>query len=82
MNTLKFLSLVIFFCLAGVSHAATITRFTPQGPSAGVRQIVVDFDRAAVTFGEAKLPAPVEVLFLRECGRGLGSLAERAQLGV
>ena len=61
MNTLKFLTFVIFCCCASVSQAATITRFTPQGPSNGVRQIVVDFDRAAVAFGEAKLPAPVEV---------------------
>ena len=61
MNTFKFLSLVIVFCCASVSQAATITRFTPQGSSNAVRQIVVDFDRAAVAFGEAKLPAPVEV---------------------
>ena len=61
MNTIKFLALAIFFIWANQSHAATITRFSPQGATSGVRQIVIDFDRAAVTFGETKLPAPVEV---------------------
>lgn len=61
MNTLKVFALVILFGCASLSQAATITRFSPQGSSSGVRQIVIDFDRAAVTFGEAKLPAPVKV---------------------
>jgi len=61
MNTIKFLALAIFFIWANQSHSATITRFSPQGATSGVRQIVIDFDRAAVTFGETKLPAPVEV---------------------
>ena len=61
MNILKFFAFVIFWGFANLSQAATITRFSPQGATSGVRQIVIDFDRAAVTFGEAKLPAPVAV---------------------
>lgn len=61
MNTLKFLAFVLLLCFASLSQAATITRFSPQGATSGVRQIVVDFDRAAVAFGEAKLPAPIDV---------------------
>ena len=61
MNALKFLTFIIFFSLVSLTQAATITRFSPEGAASGVRQIVVDFDRAAVAFGEPKLPAPVEL---------------------
>ena len=62
MNTIRLLALIIFCSFVSQSQAATITRFSPQGATSGVRQIVIDFDRAAVTFGETKLPVPVEVL--------------------
>ncbi|MEI8400871.1 MAG: MG2 domain-containing protein [Alcaligenaceae bacterium] len=73
MNTIKFLAFVILLGFASLSQAATITRFSPQGTTSNVRQIVVDFDRAVVTYGEAKLPAPVEVqCSLKSAAEGSG----------
>ena len=41
------------------AHALQVTSLTPQGEVAKVRQVVVKFDEAAVTFGDPKAPAPV-----------------------
>ncbi|BDT68750.1 hypothetical protein os1_29370 [Comamonadaceae bacterium OS-1] len=54
-------TLFIACCLlatAAVAHAAQITRVSPQGEVARIRQVVVQFDGSAVNFGDPKAPAP------------------------
>jgi hypothetical protein len=48
----------LFFC-AGAAQALQVTRLTPQGEIAQVRQLVARFDAAAVNFGDPKAPAPL-----------------------
>ncbi len=43
------------------TQAAQISRVTPQGEVARIRQVVVQFDAAAVTFGDPKAAAPASV---------------------
>jgi len=43
------------------AQALQITRLSPQGEVARVRQVVAQFDSAAVQFGDPKAPAPLEV---------------------
>ena len=43
------------------AEAARVTRVTPQGKVAQVRQVVVKFDEAMVAFGSPDLPAPARV---------------------
>jgi uncharacterized protein YfaS (alpha-2-macroglobulin family) len=45
--------------LAAGAQALQVTGVTPQGEVAQVRQLVVKFDGAAVSFGDPKAPAPV-----------------------
>lgn len=43
----------------GTSGTLGITRFSPQGEVAQVRQVVVQFDSAAIRFGDAQAAAPL-----------------------
>ncbi|MDY0107870.1 MAG: MG2 domain-containing protein, partial [Giesbergeria sp.] len=43
------------------AQALQITRLTPQGEVARVRQVVARFDGAAVQFGDPRAPAPLEL---------------------
>nr|WP_315227756.1 MG2 domain-containing protein [uncultured Albidiferax sp.] len=43
---------------AAAAQAAQITRVSPQGEVARIRQVVVQFDGSAVNFGDPKAPAP------------------------
>lgn len=45
--------------LAGGAQALQVTSVTPQGEVARVRQVVAKFDAPAVTFGDARAPAPL-----------------------
>ena len=54
-------NLFIGCCLlaaASLVQAAQITRVSPQGEVARIRQVVVQFDSSAVNFGDPKAPAP------------------------
>lgn len=44
-----------------LAHAARVSRVSPQGEVAEVRQIVVRFDAAVVPAGDPRLPAPFEL---------------------
>ena len=44
---------------AVVAHAAGVRQFSPQGDVSKVGQVVVQFDAAAVRFGDPKAAAPV-----------------------
>ncbi|GAA4428079.1 alpha-2-macroglobulin family protein [Acidovorax lacteus] len=46
---------------APAAQALQISSLSPQGEVAQVRQVVVKFDTAATTFGDARAPAPVAV---------------------
>ncbi|GAA6121892.1 MG2 domain-containing protein [Acidovorax sp. FG27] len=51
-------------CLAALAtgaHALTVASLSPQGEVARVRQVVVKFDSAAVSFGDPKAPAAFTV---------------------
>ncbi len=50
-----------FALTAFTAQALEITRLTPQGEVAQVRQVVAVFDQAAVRFGDPRAPAPLEV---------------------
>lgn len=54
------------------AQALQITSFTPQGEVAQVRQVVAKFDRAAVTFGDPKAPAPL-TLICTDAQAGMGT---------
>ena len=43
------------------AQALQITRLSPQGEVAQIRQIVAGFDAAAVNFGDPKAPAPLSL---------------------
>ncbi len=47
--------------LATGAQALTVASLSPQGEVARVRQVVVKFDSAAVSFGDPKAPAPFAV---------------------
>lgn len=47
--------------LAWRADAARVTRVSPQGKVAQVRQVIVKFDESMVAFGAANLPAPARV---------------------
>ncbi|MBP6598913.1 MAG: alpha-2-macroglobulin [Giesbergeria sp.] len=50
-------------CVASWSaQALQITKFSPQGEVARAHQVVVQFDSAAVRFGDAQAPAPLALL--------------------
>ncbi|WP_394789436.1 MG2 domain-containing protein, partial [Rhodoferax sp.] len=64
MNIQKFAIAAGLAALAGftgLSNAAQISRVTPQGEVARIRQVVLQFDAAAVNFGDPKAPAPAAV---------------------
>ena len=46
---------------AVVAHAAGVRQFSPQGDVSKVGQVVVQFDAAAVRFGDPKAAAPVNL---------------------
>jgi len=46
---------------AQTAHTLGVTQFSPQGEVARVRQVVVQFDAAAVPLGDARAPAPVSI---------------------
>ena len=50
-----------FLACAGAAQALTVTRLTPQGEVARVRQVVAKFDAPAVRFGDPKAPEPFTV---------------------
>lgn len=49
------------FLAAGAAQALSVTSLSPQGEVARVRQVVAQFDAAAVRFGDPKAPAPFTV---------------------
>src|ERR1700733_12270784 len=55
------LIVAILTCTAWHADAARITRVSPQGKVAQVRQVVVKFDESMVAFGAANLPAPARI---------------------
>ena len=54
-------ALVLMAAAGWRAEAARVTRVTPQGKVAQVRQVVVKFDEAMVAFGSPDLPAPARV---------------------
>jgi uncharacterized protein YfaS (alpha-2-macroglobulin family) len=56
---------IIFFLAATATHAATITRFTPQDEVSEIRQVVATFSEPMVRFGDPKAPSP----FMVECSQ-------------
>ena len=56
---------IILFLAATVTHAATITRFTPQDEVSDIRQVVATFSEPMVRFGDPKAPSP----FMVECSQ-------------
>ncbi|MGA0572566.1 alpha-2-macroglobulin family protein [Variovorax sp. VNK109] len=62
------------------AHALQITRLTPQGEVAQVRQIVAQFDEPAVNFGDPKALAPLTVTCSDpQAARGAGRWANDKQ---
>lgn len=54
--------LIALLALAGApAHALQISRLTPQGEVARVRQVVAQFDAPAIRFGDPAAPAPLAV---------------------
>ena len=51
----------VLVSLASPAAAFQIVRLTPQGEVSQARQIVARFDEAAVKFGDARAPAPLDV---------------------
>ncbi|MDO8770584.1 MAG: MG2 domain-containing protein [Burkholderiaceae bacterium] len=47
--------------LAWSAQAFQVTRLSPQGEVARIRQLVVKFDEAAANFGDPKAPAPLAI---------------------
>ncbi|MFZ6644074.1 MG2 domain-containing protein [Undibacterium sp. TJN25] len=52
---------VLYIAAQAQAHAAAISRFTPQGEVAQVRQVRVTFSEPAIQFGDPKAPAPFDV---------------------
>ena len=61
MNPLSTLLAASLMLATSGAQALQITRFSPQGDVAPVRQVRAQFDGAAVRFGDPKAPAPLEV---------------------
>ena len=62
MNIQPFLVGVALCVASWGAQALQITRFSPQGEVARARQVVVQFNAAAVRFGDAQAPAPLALL--------------------
>ena len=61
MKTQKWIVAAALSLVALGAQALQITSFSPQGEVARVRQVVVQFDSAAVQFGDPKAPAPLSL---------------------
>ncbi|WP_423679531.1 alpha-2-macroglobulin family protein [Undibacterium sp. WLHG33] len=59
-----------------VAEAATITRFTPQGEVAQIRQVRATFSEAAVAFGDPKAGEPFNIKCSGEAVSGSGRWAD------
>jgi len=65
------------------AQALQVKSFVPQGEVARVRQVVVQFDRPAVAFGDAAAPAPLQLSCSdAAAAQGAGHVEQRARMGV
>ena len=81
--TQTFVRLGLGMGLAGAalsSQAFQITRLSPQGEVAQVRQLVVKFDDAAVNFGDPKAAAPLSISCSEAMAAGSASVNGRLSL--